>query len=315
MSTYSVYGITFSSSVSFRSPLLSSTGSPSLHITEKYGTIPLEGAEVVVSIPTEYWNLAAPQAIYRKGRQEILHFAQGNQIVVEPEQMTYIHAEPETIRTDLLNVRLLGVAFAWWMLRQGRIPFHAGAVVIDGQAVMFSAITGTGKSSLMCSLLRQGIPLLSDDFVAVHLFPQRQLLASSAYPQMRLWPASIEQFVGSPEDYPPVFDGGRKRRVQVGENWGTFLPGSFPVGRIYLLERRNDDHGPIKIDKFQGHEAFMELLTMMTMGAIFPVDDFDRIWSVLQQVVMQVPVYQLSYPSGWQWLPAVQQAILDPLNL
>jgi hypothetical protein len=313
MFIYSIYGITFSTTLSFCSPLPSSTNSPILHIGTQNGVLPLDDAIPLTTLPTEYWNLAAPKAVYRLNDQDILQFPRGDQIVIQPQEISYHHGGQHKIYLDLMDIRLLGSGFAWWLLRQGKIPFHAGSVVVDGQAILFSAESGTGKSTLMCSLLSQGIGLHCDDFVTVHLSEAEQkILASSAYPQMRLWPASIEQFIGSPDQYPSVFHGGRKRRVPVGEKWGTFLPGTFPVSRIYLLERREDEEGPITLEKYQGHAAFMQLLAAMTMGCFFPLNDFEAIWSIIEEFANQVPVYQLSYPSGWQWLPAVKEAILNP---
>ena len=315
MFNYSIYGITFSSTFPFRSPLPPSTDTPTLHITEQYGTLPLTGGNSVISIPEEYWNIVTPQAIYRYGKDDIFHFPNEDQIVINNKQITCLHANQGPIRSDLKDVRLLGITFAWWMLRQGRVPFHAGAVVVDGEAILFSGESGMGKSSLICSLVQEGLPLLCDDLVTVNLSSTQEILASSAYPQMRLWPSSVRQFVGDPDEYATVYDGGSKRRIHVGQKWGHFLLGTFPVGRIYLLERRQTMDGAVDLKPLSGHQAFMQLLTTITMGGIFPITDLIDVWSVIERFVEQVPVYQLSYPTGWQWLPIIHEAILNPQSV
>ena len=312
MFNYSIYGISFSSTFPFRSSLPSSTTPPILQVSEQYGTRSLSDADSIIPIPEEYWNIVTPTAIYRYAEEDIFHFPNGDQIVIHPRAITCLHAKSGPIATDIKDVRLLGITFAWWLLREGRVPFHAGAVAVEGEAILFTADSGMGKSSLICSLVQKNIPLICDDLVAVHLSSDNQLIASSAYPQMRLWPPSVSQFVGDPQDYPTVYDGGTKRRVPVGERWGQFLAGTFPVSRIYLLERRKSMDGSVDLKRLSGHEAFMQLLITMTMGGIFPTSELMDIWSVIEQFVEQVPVYQISYPTGWQWLPTIHQAILHP---
>ncbi len=310
MFNYSIYGISFSSSFPFRSSLPSSSTPPILHVTEQYGTRPLLDPHSIIPIPEAHWNIVTPIAIYRYTEEDILHFPNGDQIVIHPQKITCLHAQSGPIATDIKDVRLLGITFAWWLLSQGHVPFHAGAVVVDGEAILFMAESRMGKSSLICSLVQKGIPLICDDLVAVHLSADQQLIASSAYPQMRLWPGSVSQFVGNPEDHPTVYDGGTKRRVRIGKTWGNFLAGAFPVSRIYFLERRKNTDGSVDLERLSGHEAFMELLITITMGGIFPTSELMGIWSVIEQFVEQIPVYKLSYPTGWQWLPSIHQTIL-----
>ncbi|MGH2543223.1 MAG: hypothetical protein ACRDIB_10510, partial [Ardenticatenaceae bacterium] len=57
------------------------------------------------------------------------------------------------------------------------------------------------------------------------------------------------------------------------------------------------------------HEAFMRLLTSILMGSSFPAGELQRVWPTLQQVATRIPLYQLTYPSGWQWLSSVQRAV------
>ncbi|MGB0385210.1 MAG: hypothetical protein ACPGWR_10335 [Ardenticatenaceae bacterium] len=316
MSVYSIYGVTFTTTLTFRSPLPPSSRAPELTVTEQYGAIPLEGAQLLSTLAEEYWIPAAIKYVYRfPTNEDLLLFPGGDQILISQKQMTYVHAGNHRERFDWLDVRMLGSGFAWWLLRQGKVPFHAGAIMVDGEAVLFLAESRTGKSSLMCSFLAKGYALLCDDLVAVEQSAEGQIMAMSAYPQMRMWPTTIEQFIGTPDPFLSVIEGGVKRRVPIGKIWGRFLEGAFAVSRIYLLKRREEDNGPIQVRPLLGHEAFMALLSGITMVSVFPLSESDNIWLLLEKLVQQVPLYELSYPSGWQWLPTVHEAILEPKNL
>ncbi len=313
MPCYSVYGVPFATSLSLRFPLPASSQPPRLHLSEQRGTRPLATARLLSQTPDEHVDGGSPRAVYRAPGEDILLFPDGDQAVVRDDAIVYLHAGDEPTRADYVEVRLIGGTFAWWLLRQGRLPFHAGALMIDGEAVLFMAESGTGKSSLMCSLIGKGFPLLCDDFVTVQPAPDGTIRVASAYPQMRLWPETIEHFIGSAEPFPPVTNGGRKRRVPVGNGWGHFLEGVFPVTRIYLLQRQAEPHGgAVALQRAAGHEGFMSLLAAILLGPSFPLGELETVWTVLQQMTEQLPIYKLTYPTGWQWLPDLHRAVLTP---
>jgi hypothetical protein len=312
MALYSVYGVTLKTDIPFRSPLPPSSNLPDLLMTETRGSLHWDGAQLLATIPEEYRDPINIESAYRLDVGDLLCFPDGDQALLQREQITYFHAGTERTRADFVDARLLGSVFAWWLLGRGQIPFHAGAVLVDEGAVLFIGEKGTGKSSLISSLVGSGVPLLSDDFVAVHLSPDGTPVAAAAYPQMRVWPETIERFVGSASAYLPVFDDGVKRRVGVGAAWGTFLEGLYPVTRIYLLQRQTESDGAVTVRRCTGHEAFMRLLTALLMSANFPVTELEPVWSDLQHIAERVPVLELRYPSGWQWMGELHRAILEP---
>jgi hypothetical protein len=237
-------------------------------------------------------------------------FLEGAQIWIEPTRIAYAHA-PDDPRPDYMDVRLVGVGFAWWLLRYGCMPLHSGALQLNGDVVLFTAESGMGKSSLMSAFVADGFPLVSDDFVAIHRDKASgRVVAASAYPQMRLWPNSVAQFFDDPAHHPTVFDDGEKRRVRIGDRFGRFAAGEYPISRIYLLERREEQEGEIVRERLTGLDSFMTLLASMIMGAVFPVQELAPIWDTVQALSEEVPFYRLSYPSGWEQLEAVKAAIL-----
>lgn len=312
MRGYSIYGTTFTTTLPFEFPLPPSSLPPQLSLTEQAGTLSLDGAELLSATPEPYVNDAGIQAAYRLPGEDVLLCTGEDQLIVREREIVYAHSGKHEPRPDLMEVRVIGSAFAWWLLQQGRLPLHAGALVLDGEAVLFTATSGMGKSSLMASLIAQGHPLLSDDFVTIHPAASGPPLAASAYPQMRMWPETIERFIGPSAAYPTVFFGGTKRRVEVGGGWGRFLEGTYPVSRIYLLERQPHGDGDVQVNRLSGHEGFMRLLTAVLLGSSFPLADLQRVWPTLQQITDHVPVFELSYPSGWERLPDVHRAILLP---
>ncbi len=309
MPIYETYGIPFTSTITFQSPLLHSTQSPRLEIIEVPTALSLEGSTAFIAIEERHWNNIAPVELRRRGDADIQCFGDGAQIWIYPDRIIYAHGS--TARLDLLDVRVVGVGFAWWLLRHGYIPLHAGALSLQNKTVLFTAESGMGKSSLMSSFVADHHPLVADDFVSLRRDTATgRVLASSAYPQMRLWGNSVSQFFGNPERHPTVFEDGEKRRVYVPGVGGHFHSGTYAVNRIYLLERQEATTGDIVTETLNGHEAFILLLSNIIMGAIVPTDYLQPILDTIQTGAVQVPFYRLSYPTGWEYLPAVRAAIL-----
>lgn len=312
MHSYFIYGICFSTDISFYSPLPPSTKPHQLYVREQNSSVSLTNSTLLYSSPEKYLNPATLGSAHRFGKQDILVFPGGDQIAIDPQEITYHHVGKEVSRWHFVDLRVLGSGFAWWLLQQGRLGLHAGAIVVDGEAVLLMAESGMGKSTLLCSLVTEGYPLLCDDFVAIDKSTEGKIMAYSAYPQMRLWPTTIKPFIGDPTPFVTVAQGGTKRRVPVGEEWGRFLVGAYPISRIYLLNREESTKGSVKVERIEGHQAFMHLLTSILMGSCFPSSDLQPVWTTIEQIVNQIPLYNLSYPTGWPWLPEVQRAILQP---
>lgn len=72
---------------------------------------------------------------------------EGREIVIEPGPA----AEAGDVR-----VFLLGSAFGALLHQRGLPPFHAGAVAMEGKAVLLAGRSGVGKSTLAAELCRRG---------------------------------------------------------------------------------------------------------------------------------------------------------------
>ena len=71
---------------------------------------------------------------------------------------------------------LIGLALCWLLAEQGRYVLHAGAVGIDGEAVLLVGRSGSGKSTAVFAALEAGWRALSDDLVALEVAESRVLV-------------------------------------------------------------------------------------------------------------------------------------------
>lgn len=215
-----------------------------------------------------------------------------------------------------IEIWLLGGVFAYWLERQGIPALHAAAVVVNDQAVAFLSTNKGGKSSLAATLMQLGHPLLSDDILPVEL-RQGQFAARPGYPQMRMWPDQAQHFVGSCEELDKVQPALSKRRVPVGSGgFGAFCEAARPLRRIYVPQRYDADGlGEITISPLSVKEAVVNLVRNSFLPYVVAAAGLEaKRFGLFANLIDQVPVCRLRYPSGVQHLPAVAEAVLQDLN-
>ena len=241
--------------------------------------------------------------LFRAGSQDLLRFANVGDFRIQDIR---IDSYLEGARLDLAELRFLGPVLSYWFERRGLPTLHASAATVNGRAVAFLSRHGGGKSSLAAALAQAGSPLLTDDLLVLEETGDRWEVRPS-YPEMRMWPDEAAHFVGSPESLPLVQDGSEKRRVAVGSGgFGSFLDASVPLSRIYLASRRPETGGDVEIQPVSRSEALIELVRhsfsprLVEAAGLQPAR-LDR----LGRLVRAVPVWRLSYPSGFDRLPEV----------
>jgi energy-coupling factor transporter ATP-binding protein EcfA2 len=95
--------------------------------------------------------------------------------------------EAEAGRSDEdLQIFLLGSAFGALLHQRGALVLHAGAVSVDGEAVLFCGPSGSGKSSLVAALSAAGYPAIADDVCLIQTDGSRPMVAPDGR-RLKLW--------------------------------------------------------------------------------------------------------------------------------
>jgi hypothetical protein len=214
----------------------------------------------------------------------------------------------------LLELRLLGVVLGLWLELQGLVVLHSSAAVVDDKAMAFCSSNRGGKSSLAGTLVQLGHPLLSDDILALENIDGR-IAAHAGYPQMRMWSDLAQHFLGPDIDLDPVLPGHEKLRVPVGaQGLGSFCDQARPLGCLYLPARQDMTAGSgldIVITPLPRRDALVELLRRGFVSRLAEaLGGAERRLDFLANLVRQVPVYRLIYPSGFRHLERVGQELL-----
>jgi hypothetical protein len=195
---------------------------------------------------------------------------------------------------------------------RGREALHAAAILTPLGVCAFTGPSGTGKSTLASSFLLAGYQLVSDDCLVVEEV-QGKMLATAAYPGLRLWDDALSTLFSSDTNAPPVAHYTTKRRPRVERS--NCATGLSPLVRIYSLMRGDDADGQhsVQIETLSAQAGFRELLTGMFRLDITDPRMLKRQFCFLERLVSCVPVRRLLVPNAFAALPTVREAILNDL--
>lgn len=184
-------------------------------------------------------------------------YADGTEFVLD-RAATLIRAwwtEASTLEdTSTYLLVLLGFA----LRLRGVLALHASAVLIDGRAVALIGPSGAGKSTTAAALAAAGVPVLSDDVVAVRVV-DGVAMAYPSYRLLRLWDESEKILFGTIGQLPKLTPTWDKRALPLGDEF-PFHHASAPLGDLFLIAPRADDERAPYVEEMRPSEAFMELL-------------------------------------------------------
>ena len=250
--------------------------------------------------------------LHRFGDREVLRFgAEDDFYLLEGRIICHSHV-PE--QPWMREIRLLGPVLAFWLERHGVPALHASAIELDGRAVAFLSSSRGGKSTLAAGMVREGYRLLSDDIVAVSLVEGRPW-GRPGYPQMRMWPAEADHFVGDHGKLSRIHPDFEKGRVPVTPSiFGDFCDTPLPLAAILMPERREAD-ADIEWVPIPGRQAVIELVRhSFSPHIVAAVGLQPSRLEVFGQVAESIPIQTLRYPAGLEHLQATCRAIAQRLS-
>lgn len=129
---------------------------------------------------------------------------------------------------------VLGSVIGVILQQRGLLVLHGNSVVDrDGQAIMFVAHSGGGKSTLTAVLLKAGYQVLSDDVSAIYFDADDTPWVTPGYGKIKLWQETIEAL---------NIDNKNQQQVSIRQNKfyldmsDLYRKKPAPLKAIYLLE-------------------------------------------------------------------------------
>jgi hypothetical protein len=136
------------------------------------------------------WDAAPGAFLVRGGRRAGRFLVRAGHVTVE--------LNPEADERRLARCLVADVLPALLRLR-GRLVLHAGGVLTPAGAVVIAGVSGAGKSTTLAALVRQGVPMFSDDVVVLALDPHGAVSVLPGVPEIALTPAAISGLALQPD--------------------------------------------------------------------------------------------------------------------
>lgn len=167
--------------------------------------------------------------------------------------------EPVDTQIDpkFLSLYILSEALGIILFQKGLLLIHASAIKIGSQTIVFFGNAGIGKSTTAAAFAKRGHTVLTDDMVAIKVDESNGIKVIPGFPQIKIWPPSVEGLGYNGEALTPLFSGSRKRVIQQREN---FPKESIPLSQLFFLNRGEQ----LKITPMNQVE------TMLLLRAYFP---------------------------------------------
>ena len=231
----------------------------------------------------EYFDLGDSVLICKKGCAMQLDLSGRHLKIYLPDAEHW----PRFVKT-FLNVGLAAVTYF-----RGELPLHAGAVSLDGQFIGVLAASGTGKSTLIWSLVQSGALFGNDDLLTVRLDTPTPL----AMPSVSLFPKLCSPSLTACADDTPAVE----VYADAGEFWMHIQPSQRltepqPLRCLFAIEP-DATATKIRARRWSQDEAVL-LLPANLHGARFARTfvGAKTLQERVQKLAEQTPIYVLNYP-------------------
>jgi hypothetical protein len=252
--------------------------------------------------------------IVRVGRGEDGHFrvtyCDGAEFVIDAtaSEVFGICRRGELTLDDLL-VYLQGPILGFVLRLRGVTCLHASAAIAEGRAFGVVGAGGMGKSTSAAILARMGLPVLTDDVLA--LFDRTTGFdVQPGLPRVLLWSESVRALFGDSEALPRIVGAWDKRYLDLTLPEYRFGAQATPLGALYVLgERLSRDAAP-EITPLRGARAMAHLLANTYANDFLDDDLRARELDVLGRLASRIPILLVRAPDDREKAARVCEAML-----
>ena len=210
------------------------------------------------------------------------------------------------------NVRLftLGSAIAAILHQRSLLPIHASAVEINGEAVLFSADSGFGKSTTCLAFQKEGFNVVSDDVCVLSVDDKGAVYIYPGYPQVKLWKESLIYFDEEETKHRRLRENEEKFGVRVRD---TFLDKSkIPVKSIFFLDKKEQDG--VNVNELKGLDKLIYLQSNIFRPFFQQKNQVKQNFSKIGQVANSVDFYSIIRPKTGFYTDEIIQKVLQLVN-
>jgi hypothetical protein len=210
---------------------------------------------------------------------------------------------------EALLAYLLVDALSYSMIRLGREPLHATAILTDRGAIGFVGDSGYGKSTLGALFVRDGFKLITDDMLVL-THEGDACLAHAGPPRIKLYREIADRIFGDRCHGVPMNPVTDKLIVALSETQAT--RDASPLTRLYLIQE-DRPRRPLRrpwIRTLSPARAFPKILAASAGHYASERDRLARQFAFVSRIVGQIPIKTLAYPRDTENMSRLRDAVL-----
>jgi hypothetical protein len=252
--------------------------------------------------------------IVRVGRGDDGHFrvtyGDGAEFVIDAtaSEVFGIARRSELTLDDLL-VYLQGPILGFVLRLRGTTCLHASAAIAGGRALGVVGGGGIGKSTSAAIFARMGLPVLTDDVLAL-ADRTTAFDVQPGLPRVLLWSESVGALFGDPDALPRIVGAWDKRYLDLTLPGYRFAPQASPLGALYVLGERLPPGAATEITALGGARAMAHLLANTYANDFLDADLRARELEVLGRLASGTPLRLVRAPDDRAKAAAVCEAVL-----
>lgn len=217
-------------------------------------------------------------------------YTDGVRFHIAPDGRTVGMYWPENLTLADAVEYLLGPVIAFVLRMRGVVCLHASAVAAGDECFAVLAPGGHGKSTTAAACARRGLPVLTEDVLALQRRNGR-FWAMPGYPRVRLWPEAVEALFGSADALPrltPDNDTWDKRYLDLNGPGYTFQSEPLPLRTMYTHQR--EENPSPSFERLSTAEALVTLIgNVYSLSRPEPAQRASE-FGFLEQMARSVPV-------------------------
>lgn len=224
-------------------------------------------------------------------------YTDGTQFRIAPDGRSVRMCWPEELTLEDAVEYLLGPVIAFVLRLRGVVCLHASAVAAGDECFAVLAPGGHGKSTTAAACARRGLPILTEDILALQRRDGR-FWVMPGYPRVRLWPEAVEALFGSADALPRLTPDNRswdKRYLDLTGPGYTFQADPLPLRAIYTHER--EENPSPSFEELPASEALVTLLANVYSLSRPDPSQRAREFDFLEHMARSIPIkrYQGRY--------------------
>lgn len=216
----------------------------------------------------------------------------------------------ENSHEDHIRLYLLGTCMGALLMQRKILPLHGSAIAINGKVYAIVGDSGAGKSTLASAFLNKGYRLLSDDVIPVSFNEDNIPIVTPAYPQQKLWLASLNEFGMESNQYRPIVDRETKFAIPVANQ---FVTETMPLAGI--IELVKTDKIEIEIQSINNLQRFHTLFYHTYRNFfIEPMGLMKWHFDMSAKMLNKIDLFQLKRPISRFTANDLTEVILSTIN-